>query len=482
VGAKLLFPDGKIQHAGVVLCDRSMYGEPDFPTHIFFQLPADHPPANLRRVYQVLTGACLLVKRAAFEAVGGFCEEYWNGYEDVDLCLSLSARGWRCVYEPESSLTHFESQSGPERFSRVDQNVAILARRWQGKVECDFRFTPAGRLEPKSASGFYTFLGADSVSFEDTLQSLRSNPPEPWALPVMLERPPLRHRQPRSPRTLAYNVLVVDPPGYSHFGVFNEVADLLVHSLRSLGHVAHWQRNLADPAAMNIILGYNLLPNPHDIQNIPHTIFQLEQLSVREGWFRPELMEVLKYADQVWDYAPENIAFLAERGLSNAQLLPIGFHDTMRRIGRQTQDIDVLFYGCLNERRKALLEEVGRFANVKCLISVYGQERDAYIARSKIVVNLHYYEAQIMEQVRLSYLLNNHAFVISESSPRDVYEGAVVTADYADLAATIRHYLDRPQERHQKAKEGFQFLKARPMTEYLRAILPTAQGERRATG
>ncbi len=482
VGSKLLFADGTIQHAGVMIVDEGVLGRPDHPMHIFFKRPSDYRPANVRRVYQVVTGACMLVKRPAFEAVGGFDTEFWNGYEDVDICFKINERGWRCVYEPESVLTHFESQSGPERFRLVDQNILRLDQRWKGKIDCDFASQPSGQLERKSTRGIYSYLGAEGVTFSAVLDSLREHPPLPSDLEQMQSRPSMRRRNKTVSRPDRYNILLVEPPGYAHAGVFDELADLLAHSLRSLGQIAQVQRNFADPHAMNIVLGYNLLPNPAELQKVPHVIYQLEQLSDQEGWFRPELFEILRFADEVWDYAPENIAFLSERGLNDVKLLPIGFHDTMRRIGREAQDIDVLFYGCLNDRRRAILEEIGKFANVKCLVGVYGKERDEFIARSKIILNLHYYEAQIMEQVRVSYLLNNHAFVISESSPRDVYGGSVVTADAAEIVATVKHYLDHPQERYQKAKAGFQFLKSRPMADYLREILPAEQKLRRATG
>jgi GT2 family glycosyltransferase len=482
VGSKLLFGDGTIQHAGVMIVDEGIVSQPDHPMHIFFKKPSDYRPANVRRVYQVVTGACMLIKRPAFEAVGGFDTEFWNGYEDVDFCFKINERGWRCVYEPESVLTHFESQSGPERFRLVDQNIARLDGRWKGKIEHDFVMRPNGELERAGTKGLYSYLGAEGVTFEDVLKTLREHPPTPVDVEQMESRLPMRRRNIATSRPDRFNILLVEPPGYAHAGVFDELADLLAHSLRSMGHIAQIQRNYAERDSLNIVLGYNLLPNPAELRKVPHVIYQLEQLSDQEGWFRPELFEVLRFADEVWDYAPENIAFLSQRGLGDVKLLPIGSHDTMRRIGRQTQDIDVLFYGCLNDRRRAILEEIGKFASVKCLVGVYGKERDAFIARSKIVLNLHYYEAQIMEQVRLSYLLNNHAFVISESSPRDVYEGSLVTAAAGDIVETVKYYLDHPQERYQKAKAGFHFLKSRPMVDFLRQVLPADQALRRATG
>ncbi len=137
VGMKLLFPDRTVQHGGVVIIET-----PNYPTlaaqHLPYQVPENDPLANQRRDVTVATAACLMVRRSAFNAIGGFDEGYWNGYEDVDLCLSLGAAGWRIVYEPASVLIHHESASGPERFRRTDDNIARLQERWAGRVIPDF--------------------------------------------------------------------------------------------------------------------------------------------------------------------------------------------------------------------------------------------------------------------------------------------------------------------------------------------------------
>ena len=94
-----------------------------------------------------------MVRAAAFAAVNGFDEGYWNGYEDVDLCLRLQSHGL-LVFEPASVLTHHESKSGPQRFSKVRENVRRLHDRWLGRVEVDgiveadgrFRWTNAARI------------------------------------------------------------------------------------------------------------------------------------------------------------------------------------------------------------------------------------------------------------------------------------------------------------------------------------------------
>lgn len=137
VGARLLYPGGTIQHAGVVMNCERLSASGFVPTHRCYGFSGDSAAAARTIDLQAVTGACLLTPRAIFERAGGLDEAYWNGYEDVDYCLALRERGLRIVYEPSACLTHFESKSGPERFRRVPWNTARLADKWNGHVRFD---------------------------------------------------------------------------------------------------------------------------------------------------------------------------------------------------------------------------------------------------------------------------------------------------------------------------------------------------------
>lgn len=136
-GSKLLFTDGTIQHAGVVIFDDQKLPDPLVGRHIYYGESSNLPEANQLRTYQALTAACLLIRKSAFNEVEGFDEGYWNGYEDVDLCFKLQERGWKLVYQPESVVIHHESKSGPERFSKVSENIQRLHSKWIGKIKPD---------------------------------------------------------------------------------------------------------------------------------------------------------------------------------------------------------------------------------------------------------------------------------------------------------------------------------------------------------
>lgn len=170
-GCKLLFPDNTIQHAGVVMIDdQAPGGDPLVAKHLYYGKPADFPAANRAMHYQALTAAALMVRNNMFQEVRGFDERYWNGYEDVDLCLKLRQQGYFLVYVPTSVLVHHESKSGPERFVKVQHNIEQLHANWLGKVSPDFIVTAdnrcietaAGIVRPYIPSS-YTALSSDAA-------------------------------------------------------------------------------------------------------------------------------------------------------------------------------------------------------------------------------------------------------------------------------------------------------------------------------
>ncbi|MCG5244515.1 glycosyltransferase [Methylorubrum extorquens] len=132
VGPKLLFEDGSLQHAGVV------FGE-GLPDHVRRGFPGDdagyHGSSLANRNTLAVTGACVMVRRADFEAIQGFDEGYAVNYNDIDLCLRLGERGLRTVYCAEASLHHYESRN---RIPTVDPaEQARLRKRWGARLARD---------------------------------------------------------------------------------------------------------------------------------------------------------------------------------------------------------------------------------------------------------------------------------------------------------------------------------------------------------
>lgn len=145
VGAKLLFTNDTIQHAGVVIDDEG------WPAHIYYGFPANHPAVVKSRRFQVVTGACMLVRREVFEALGGFDTTFFNVYEDVDLCLRAGQRGYEVHYCHESVLYHFESLTRRANgewtnWPQVADAVRMFRGRWGGAQRDALRYFAEDKL------------------------------------------------------------------------------------------------------------------------------------------------------------------------------------------------------------------------------------------------------------------------------------------------------------------------------------------------
>ena len=136
VGAKLLYPDGMVQHGGVIIGIAGVAG------HAYKHLSADDM-RNMGQLQAVrnssaVTGACMMVKRNRYFAVNGMDEALAVAYNDVDLCLRLHARGWNNVYTPYAVLYHYESKTRGaeegEKQKRFEQEVAWMKQRWHKKL------------------------------------------------------------------------------------------------------------------------------------------------------------------------------------------------------------------------------------------------------------------------------------------------------------------------------------------------------------
>lgn len=135
VGARLLYPDGSIQHAGVVVGIGNAAGH----AHRGLEngAPGYFAQAYVTRRATAVTAACLVVARDKFEVVGGLDEQHFGvAYNDVDLCLKLQAAGWRNIYAPQAIMIHHEGKSrgvdfAPEHLERYNRELTALQERWK---------------------------------------------------------------------------------------------------------------------------------------------------------------------------------------------------------------------------------------------------------------------------------------------------------------------------------------------------------------
>ena len=132
-GARLLYQDDTIQHAGVVVGFGGIAG------HTFIGL---HQAENsyfhramCAQDYSAVTAACMMTKAEVFREVGGFTEELAVAFNDIDYCMKVRAAGLLVVYAPYALMYHYESKSRgledtPEKVARFNREIAIFARRW----------------------------------------------------------------------------------------------------------------------------------------------------------------------------------------------------------------------------------------------------------------------------------------------------------------------------------------------------------------
>jgi len=142
VGPLLLYPNGRIQHAGLAL---DMRGTAD---HVLRNVEPDVDGyfgslASTREVTAV-TGACLMIRRSDCDAVGGLSELFASDYQDVDLCLAVSQHKKRVLCTPNTRLIHHESMTRGDDYDLVDR--ALLIDRWGDRIADG---DPYSRWEPE---------------------------------------------------------------------------------------------------------------------------------------------------------------------------------------------------------------------------------------------------------------------------------------------------------------------------------------------
>ena len=138
VGARLYYEDDTIQHAGVVIGFGGIAG------HCFVQQKRGTTGYCHRIIcaqdYSAVTAACMMVKKSAFDAVGGLSEELAVAFNDIDFCMKLRKAGYLIVYNPYAELYHYESKSGglgdtPEKVARFNKEIATFEKKWPEILE-----------------------------------------------------------------------------------------------------------------------------------------------------------------------------------------------------------------------------------------------------------------------------------------------------------------------------------------------------------
>ncbi len=152
-GARLLYGDGSLQHAGMVACEGQLLW------HLHVHLDGELPDALVPRDYLSVTGAAMAVREDLFRAAGGFDEGYRNGYEDVDLCMRAWEAGYRVRYEPRACFVHLESATAGRFTGEADNNGRFFGR-WGEAL----RSIPRLALTPLPAPGLLGDVAGGTVA------------------------------------------------------------------------------------------------------------------------------------------------------------------------------------------------------------------------------------------------------------------------------------------------------------------------------
>jgi hypothetical protein len=286
----------------------------------------------------------------------------------------------------------------------------------------------------------------------------------------------------------AVRLVLVRPRGWPHASAVAEIVESLVWGFRALGIAADAHDNEVAAGAVNIVFMAHAM-GPEDATQLPANaiIYNFEQVGGTINLLTPAFLTAIA-RHRVWDYSRRNMERLAPlTGHRRRQVVPVGYVPALSRIPRApVQDIDVLFYGAVNPRRRDILlglQQAGLLVHAP--FGVYGAERDALIARAKLVLNVHAQPAaKVLEMVRISYLLANRKAVVTEidaqTEAADDIGEAVAGVPYDRLIDECCRLVVDATARQDLEDRGFAMFQKRDLVPVLRdAIAEAAQAEER---
>lgn len=255
------------------------------------------------------------------------------------------------------------------------------------------------------------------------------------------------------------------PEGYIHADAYADLIEAIAHGLTSLGHPIRRARGLAALGPRCILFGAHLLPRPLPLP-ADLVIFNTEHVTA--PMLDAAYFDLLR-PHTVWDYSADNAAALAARLGRPVRHVPFFPAPAHRRVLPAAKDIDVLFYGSMNDRRRAVLDGLAAAGlRVEAGFGVYGAALDALIGRARLAINIHYYEPGHFEVLRVGYLLANRVPVLSEANPGETVDPdlavGLALAPHDRLVETARALLADPARLDALAAAGHAAFAARDAT------------------
>jgi hypothetical protein len=212
---------------------------------------------------------------------------------------------------------------------------------------------------------------------------------------------------------------------YSNNKAFDDIVDGIVDYVKDNGIQCIITKDIIkddEDEDIYVIFGLNNFTE-HSYLPKNYIAVQLEQSGVpNTNWFTPLYFKLLNGAIEVWDYSIRNVNNLKKHINVPLVYVPLLYmkHLTYEERLTTKKDIDILFMGAMNKRREDLLNKLrehGLNVYVADTYNLWDEERNNIVKRSKILLNIHYYESAILETARLSYALSlGECFVVSEPS------------------------------------------------------------------
>jgi len=271
---------------------------------------------------------------------------------------------------------------------------------------------------------------------------------------------------------------LIDPPGFAHGSAVTEVIEALAAGLHRLGAGTEVRTNdTSGNGGVTLVILPSLL-DPAVAARLPPDaiLYNFEQIGSAND--TNAAFHAAARHHVLWDYSRRNLDRL-RRDCGHERLVhvPVGYVPELTRIEPDpTPDIDVLFYGRLTPRRHAALRAMVQDGlTVRAVFGVYGAQRDALIARARLVVNIHHAADSTLEEVRLSYLMANGRPILTECGPQTDAEpdflAGIAAVPYAELARTAADLVRDPAALAALGARGFDQFRQRELTRILRRAI-----------
>jgi hypothetical protein len=458
--------------------------------------PAKH--IHWEKVYEaILNGenpeVCSLRYAVNFLDKGGF--QATNGFakvRDFGLCFTLvklEALRRMADYYPEQAANNMVFCNGQEQTGNLFAlfDTAVCMEDDRRYLECDHAFLYRWRKMGGDVwadmtgdlhhAGLHHFKGSMAEYFFKT----------PFNARTLLEThthvgklPPLEHVQRVTEAKPDRIHLSITRPNPDIIFPLNFVpfAKVLQRVLQDMGYECTRRENYIDEEATNIVFSWHDWNGPkgHPVEIVRNNsiiIYQGEQLAAGGRMLPDFYYQSMQECDAVWDYSQDNIEVLNVNGVSRTHWVPPGWHASIEGTIDRTgpKPIDVLFFGTMNPRRNFVMQQLAGLCNVRVAGWESHMALEELIGSAKLVLNIHFYLARVLELHRLVPLLANGVPIVTEISAYNPYEDGVLMCHYKDLLAACVKLLTNPEEQEVLGQRGLAKLREMPLLDYVQRAL-----------